>query len=342
MQKTADALGLDDVMVKTTAGTHKGRFGMFMEKAPGVSAANFRDGVGDRPEEPVLRKDDIVNLPDADYEKVVGRMMRQCNRLQWFDVITGQGDRHANNYMMEVRPDLSVPVKGIDNDASYGVFRIGMMKFRITNEKPIERFNNELQKYASLFGEKAKEVYDELRHDPAVQDSHGEIIVDLAKAKSPVLSFFVRVALGAKTLAVPQDIDKDLYDKLIALKGGTARKEHLRNLKDRLGGDDTPEYAAAVQRLDEAILYAMKLNEAGRVYTKEQWETKDIQRAVVSHGVKFNGTQLGGKATILDDNKQKFYIARVKSTLSNNLFIRDIMDGIERPGWFRPLKDPAE
>lgn len=341
VQKTADALGLGDVMVKTTAGTHKGSFGMFMEKAPGVSAANFRDGIGDKPDGGALNIVDVVKLSDADYEKVVGRMMRQCNRLQWFDAITGQGDRHANNYMVEIGADFSVTVKGIDNDASFGVFRIGLRKFHISSDGLIDRFNKELHKYANLFGGNAQAVLDELTNDPGLVDNDDGITVDLEKIKSPALSFIVRSALGAKTLAVPKDIDKDLYDQLVALRSGPARKAHLNELKARLGAD-TPEYKAAVQRLDDAILYAMKLNEAGRVYTKEQWETKDIQRAVVSHGVKFNGTQLGGKATILDDNKQKFYIARVKSTLSNNLFIRDIMDGIERPGWFRPLKDPAE
>ena len=333
VQKTADALGLDDVMVKTTAGTHKGTFGMFMEKAPGVTAADFRDGkVGDGA---VLDTDGIKKLSDANYEKVVGRMMRQCNRLQWFDAITGQGDRHGNNYMVEVGADLSVTVKGIDNDASFGVFRVGLRKFRITDERAIERFNSELTQYASYFKGNEQAVYDELQNDPGVNDLDGSITVDLAKIKSPALAYIVRKSLGAKTLAVPKDIDKDLYDKLVALRGGTARRNYLKELRTRLG-DDTPQYRAAVQRLDDAILYAMKLNELGRVYTKEQWETKEIQREVASHQSKAEVNQLGGQATMADENAKNAYGSSITSTLSNNLFFRDIEKGIKRPGWFDP------
>ena len=48
------------------------------------------------------------------------------------DALTGQGDRHADNYMIDIdKTDLSVTVKTIDNDANYGVFRKGLYKFSI-------------------------------------------------------------------------------------------------------------------------------------------------------------------------------------------------------------------
>lgn len=46
VQKTADALGFGDVMVKTTAGTHKGVFGMFMDMAPTVFGRDMIPGIG--------------------------------------------------------------------------------------------------------------------------------------------------------------------------------------------------------------------------------------------------------------------------------------------------------
>ena len=155
-----------------------------------------------------------------------------------------------------------------------------------------------------------------------------------------MLAHITRCALGAKALAVPKDIDKDLYDSLVALRGGAARRAHLNNLKARLG-DGTPQYNAAVKRLDDAILYAMKLNEAGRVYTKEQWETKEIQRTVMSHQPKFNGKELGEQVTIQNDKVRAYYIGRVASSLTNNLFFRDIEKGISRPGWFGQQGDLA-
>lgn len=248
-----------------------------------------------------------------------------------------KGDRHGNNYMVEVGADLSVTVKGIDNDASFGAFRIGLRKFRITDQRAIDRFNSELAQYVSYFKGNEQAVYNELQNDPGVNDLDGTITVDLSKIKSPALAYIVRKSLGAKTLAVPKDIDKDLYDKLVALRGGAARRNYLKELRTRLG-DDTPQYRAAMQRLDDAILYAMKLNELGRVYTKEQWETKEIQREVASHQPKTEVKQLGGQATMANEQAENAYGSSITSTLSNNLFFRDIEKGIKRPGWFDPSR----
>ena len=41
-QKTAESLGLDDVVVKTSVGSHNGSFGIFMEKAQGSDADGWR------------------------------------------------------------------------------------------------------------------------------------------------------------------------------------------------------------------------------------------------------------------------------------------------------------
>jgi len=48
VQTSADTLGLGDVMVKTSAGTHKGQFGMFMEKAPGVTGRQFKKNITEK------------------------------------------------------------------------------------------------------------------------------------------------------------------------------------------------------------------------------------------------------------------------------------------------------
>ena len=126
VQTTANALELDDIMVKTSVGTHNGQFGMFMEKAPGVTGKEFKKS----------GKSELTQMNNADFGKVVGGMMRKLNRLQWFDIITGQGDRHADNYMINVNKGVppSVDIKAIDNDASYGVFRQGLHKFVLRDD----------------------------------------------------------------------------------------------------------------------------------------------------------------------------------------------------------------
>ena len=48
------------------------------------------------------------------YAKVVGGLMRSANRLEWFDLLTGQGDRHGKNYMVDVSEDGTVSRMRID------------------------------------------------------------------------------------------------------------------------------------------------------------------------------------------------------------------------------------
>ena len=99
VQQTANRLGLNDVMVTTKAGTHKGRFGMFMEKAPGLTGKKYLKANEEKVGEGKLSMTALRTLDEAKFSKVVGRLMRQANRLMWFDILTGQGDRHSDNYM---------------------------------------------------------------------------------------------------------------------------------------------------------------------------------------------------------------------------------------------------
>jgi len=112
-QKTAGLLELDDVVVKTSVGSHNGSFGIFMEKAKGGDAESWRLRYkpGAFPQGP-FSPSQVKALADDDYAKVVGGLMRQSNRLEWFDLITGQGDRHGGNYFVEVDPkDFIVTLK---------------------------------------------------------------------------------------------------------------------------------------------------------------------------------------------------------------------------------------
>ena len=113
--KAAEHFGLGDLMVKTTVGVLDGQYGTFMEKAPGETCSDFLKRVEKQPG--CLTPKEIRHLPDEQYGKVLGRIVRQTNRLEWFDMLTGQGDRHSRNYMIQVKSDLTVTVKCIDNDA---------------------------------------------------------------------------------------------------------------------------------------------------------------------------------------------------------------------------------
>ena len=77
---------------------------------------------------------------------------------------------------------------------------------------------------------------------------------------------------------VPKVIDKDIYDHLQTLKvGSQKREEYLADLKKRLS---PAAFDAAVKRLDDAIQRADELAAKNMVYTEEQWNDRDKQKAI--------------------------------------------------------------
>lgn len=47
-------------------------------------------------------------------------LRRELTRLQWFDILCGQADRHAHNYFVNKGPDGKLHVTAIDNDLAFG------------------------------------------------------------------------------------------------------------------------------------------------------------------------------------------------------------------------------
>ena len=353
VQTTADALGLDDIMVKTSVGTHQGQFGMFMEKAPGITGLKFMHS----------NQSEIKAMDDADFGKVVGGMMRKFNRLQWFDIITGQGDRHADNYMIDVKKGVppSVSIKAIDNDASYGIFRHGLHKFVLQGGTDSVRgmseiFMGALDKFAesvtvpkkdgetkydhALRIQQAREDFKRtILKDPGVtQNYDGSIEVDLAKSKNPQLLRSMLKRCAMKNVAPPEEIDRQLYDKLMTLAknapdGGVARKNYLSSIAQRLG-KNSEQYKAAVQRLDESIEYARKLEKEGKVYNVKDWEDHDIQRKIAKPNLYNMEEKYGAKM----DEAKKNVANGGKYVSYSNTFFRDFYDvlikGSPHQNWF--------
>ena len=287
VQQTADMLGLGDVMVQTKAGSHKGKFGMFMAKAPGVTCANYPKATERQIGERKLRMIDLRTLGDKDFAKVVGRMMRQANRLMWFDILTGQGDRHNQNYLLEIdKETLSVSLKGIDNDASYGVLRSGFKKLTLpANSTAKKHFMKAVEEAAESSGQSTTNFMNKFQKDPGIKISGDDTIeIDLGKVENKMLVQGALHFAGLRSAAIPPEIDSELYDKLMLLAsdapdGGAARADYLESLAMQLG-KDSEQYRCAVERLDGAIAHARELKNEGKVYTAEQWETHDVQKSV--------------------------------------------------------------
>ena len=347
VQTTADTLGLGDVMVKTSAGTHKGQFGMFMEKAPGVTGRQFKKNISPSLVPGKVGVAEIDTMDDAKFAKVVGRMMRQFNRMQWFDTLTAQGDRHSDNYMIDINgSDLSVSIKAIDNDASYGIFRQGLHKFSMPAGTMInyafgDAIDTLLEGAASEDDQNA--LVQSLLADPGIkQRKDGSYEIDLEKSGNPALlkSFFT--VSGMRNVAPPDEIDRELYDKLVALAknapdGGKARADYLASLADRLG-KGSESYKAAVRRLDESIAHARKLHADGKVYSAEQWEDHDVQRKIAVPNLANMDAKLDTYNITLSEKTTTVFTGKSHYVNFTNSFFRDMYDtvvkGTSHKNWF--------
>ncbi len=324
-QRTADAFGLGDVMTKTSVGAHGGRFGLFMEKAPGVEAELFGKRIQPAPGR--LTAGQIRDLDDAQYAKVVGGLMRKANRLEWFDLITGQGDRHGKNYLVEVGKDGSVSLKGIDNDACFGKFMIGPGLFRLQGKHATD-FKALLKNANLVYDPDKKAGTSRFDTDPSIKQSgDGTILVDFSKIKSRELFHCLAKATGCHSLRLPDHIDKELYDKLVAMESGKAREDYIADLRARLSED---QVQVAILRLDGAIKHAQALNDKGCVVSTADWERRDVQRKVAGRPPRPVPPYVGTK---------KGYVEYAKETQKSIrrtvcLFRRDLLGAIAKPGWF--------
>ena len=343
VQKTADALGLDDVMVKTKAGSNKGRFGMFMEKAPGLTGDAYIDATSGEVGKDKLSMQELRNLDDDGFGKAVGRMMRKFNRLMWFDILTGQGDRHSFNYLVEIdKETLDVVIKGIDNDASYGVLRTGLAVFSLPAGSLARTCFIQALNGAAATSVNMQDFMDAVKDDPGIEiQEGGPVKIDFDKVENKRLVQGLLHFCGLRSTAVPEEIDSDLYDRLVALAqdagdGGAARTAYLDALASQLG-KDSEQYKCAVKRLDECIAHARRLKVQGKVYTAGQWEAHEIQKSVANTALQYAsnsanlpkmGSRMGG-----DFKNRSKYVG------STNFFMRDLYEEVARCGkhknWFK-------
>lgn len=106
----ADILGVDDIVTRTTRMeleiNNKKMYGYAMEEAKGYNIDSLPTNI-------------LLNM------EVSPKFIQKLNQLQVLDWISGQIDRHLNNYILDVRQIeahkyLLVGLKGIDNDDAFG------------------------------------------------------------------------------------------------------------------------------------------------------------------------------------------------------------------------------
>ena len=313
-KKAATALGMGDSIVNYSAGVHKGIFGFFMEKAKGLTGKAFAAGNSSSAPDAGLSTKEIKRLPPAQRLQIKAGLMRELNRLQWLDLLTGQNDRHWENYFIHVdRETHKVTVKGIDNDAGYSQYRTGAVKYSF-DAKRTETFKSLLVGIAKKIDSRNYTAeYNRLLNDPGItfDEKSSKITVDASKLNNKAIGQAISRLTGVHSLAIPDKIDRSTYNSLMALKQDPARKEYLDSIRPRLSKES---YDAAVSRLDDVIAHAEKLKPE-QIIDENGWT--NVQEAPHATGkvsvIKDNGQQklLGGE--IASDVNEVFcpsYFAR--------------------------------
>ena len=277
-QDVARVLGLTDIVPKCSVGVHNGQYGLFMGKAPGVEGIDFVKGEAASGS---LSMSEISKLPPDQQAKVMGEIIRGLNRLEWLDLITGQGDRHAHNYLINISPDLTVTVTGIDNDQCFTAYRTGLHTYVLEGDHADTfrmRCAEVVSKYDTELRDQARSRF---HSDPGVtvNGKAGTITLDTTKFQTAELFYASQKAIGMHGAVLPDFIDEELYEHLVSLKSGTVRDTYLAGLAKRLPPDAV---ASARNRLDEAIAYAEKLKDAEKVVKREDFAKKEVQKRILS------------------------------------------------------------
>ncbi len=256
----AEAIGCGESIPSTSFASVEGIPGIMMSKAAGVPVRALEDGKAafDLNGEKVTFETMCEHFKQTPglFEKMCQSLFMGLTRLEWADALSGQVDRHAGNYMMDISPDGEVKITGIDNDFSFPATKRGMLSFDFTGEAaansdgaPIARILGQNLTFADpLLGisrsqtpdDPSKELYRSSFGEPV---SVGSVVV---------------TALNLSRAAVPAYIPQDIYDKLMDIDE-TAYEESLKGLmsEEMLG--------SAMSRLKDAKVHAQELKDLGRM-----------------------------------------------------------------------------
>ena len=287
--RAADAIGCGGTIARSSIGSHDGQLGLFMEAAPGKT---FYDVLRGKPfcrmldgRELNFREACHVLRSNGKLDAMRANLMRELSRLEWADVLSGQVDRHGNNYLVDINPQTgAVKITGIDNDASFGTLKRGMTVVDLSNPTQYQK------KFLKLLE----------GHRYAVP-ADGRI--DLSTIP-PGLLYTACQVFGFNQLFKPALIDRDTFDKLMALDE-TDYRAMLAPCMDDEAVD------AAVDRLREAKAYAMELAGDGRVV--DDWAAPDIMETYARHKVSL-------EASVKVSAK-----ARFEERVQNGFFTRDFL-----------------
>ena len=248
--EVAGAMGMQELMPESRAGTFEGRFGLFMSKAPGRTARDMAAAKISSPNSEENRRMRAELRENQAMDSARANLQRELCRLEWLDLLSGQLDRHPDNYMVDINTRTgAVQVTGIDNDAAFGAALVGAGKLDLSKlDLPLRDLKRGLEKAGLTLDEAAF-------HPP------DPYILDLGKKGGAA---FVRGTLSWNQLHIPSLIDRQSYDALMAIN----KDDYYARLEKHL---DKDQVAAAMSRLDSAQALAEELQRSGKVVEDAQW-----------------------------------------------------------------------
>lgn len=330
-QDAAKMLGCEDVVVKCSVGNHNGQFGIFMEKAKGATGYQFANKENVSPAgcvNPSQMKNELTS--NAENAKIRGKIAQKLNRLQWLDMVTGQMDRHWENYFIHIdKTSHEVTVKGIDCDASFTTFRTGLQRYAL-DKFTSEKFRTRLTAVCKDLHtpDNRKNEYDNrVKVDPGITwHDDGKVTVDVSRVESPEVIMALQGVLGSQSLAIPEVMDEGVYNHLMELDEDPAKKQaYLDSIAPRLS---EAALAAARTRLEAAIACAKVLKKDGRVYGENEWNAplKVGRLANIKKGVQITCLK-GPKITkYSDDNSHaNLYVINMCPSYFNRDYIGKVL-----------------
>ncbi len=160
------------------------------------------------------------------FQKQLAPVVQQ---LEDYAAKPGQGDRHDANYMVQVKPDLTVVAKAIDNDTSFGVIRTGISTYRL-NPAKAKKYMERVRNLSVAYGTKGTLAVNEVTHDPGFKKLRdGSIEVDISKAKSALTVAGLYETTAFHLISVPDEMDYELYERLMQLRRGPDRNALLKD-----------------------------------------------------------------------------------------------------------------
>ena len=111
-----------------------------------------------------------------------------------------------------------------------------------------------------------KDLFSPLPEDGLTPDEIKDLSAN--KIKSKVVSYALVTVRGAVSIALPDKIDSETYEALIALKKDPERKAYFDSILLRLSKNCLN---VAISRLDTVIAHAEKLKKENKVINREGW-----------------------------------------------------------------------